>query len=214
MPGGMPRIVSDELWRKANDMAGKREGRAAAAPTTTSSREGWRAACAGGSYVGTSGRGKRGTVYHYYMCGGCGRRMPNGDRGRHSRRRAQALKDEETVRRIAAKVAEIANASGAERLDALEKRAAELEAKQANLVKAIEDGATSAAVFARLDAVEAELAGVKAQAKGAGGRRVAHRRRRAGGVLPLRMAARRRQDAAAYHGVGRGGLRGPARWRW
>lgn len=168
VPGGMPRIVSDELWRKANDMAGKRarKGGGSAHDYELSGRM----ACGlcGGSYVGTSGRGKRGTVYHYYMCGGCGRRMPEwrieaaiADAVR------EALKDEETVRRIAEKVAEIANASGAERLDALEKRAAELEAKQANLVKAIEDGATSAAVFARLDAVEAELARTKAQKKDA-----------------------------------------------
>ena len=165
VPGGMPRIVSDELWQEARDMAGKRtrKGGKEAHDYELSGR--MRCGLCGGSYVGTSGRGRRGTVYRYYMCQGCRRRMPErsietaiADAVR------DALKDADTVRRVSEKVAEVANGSGAARLDALEKKTAELETKQANLVKAIEDGATSAAVLARLDSVESELAGTRVQA--------------------------------------------------
>ena len=165
VPGGMPRIVSDELWQEARDMAGKRTRKGGKDVHDYELSGRMTCGLCGGSYVGTSGRGRRGTVYHYYMCQGCRRRMP--ERGIETAIAdavRDALKDADTVRRVSEKVAEVANGSGAARLDALEKKTAELETKQANLVKAIEDGATSAAVLARLDSVEAELAGTRAQA--------------------------------------------------
>lgn len=166
VPGGMPAIVSRELWEAANRSVPR--GRPCRRDETVEYLlSGIFYTADGDRMEPTSGTSHTGDVHRYYRCRRTGQSIRKGDAERRVREAVAGLladgsMDDEIVEAVMAYHGELTAADRAA-AEALRSRIAGADGRVSNLLDAIERGGASARLSERIRAVEAERAACEAE---------------------------------------------------
>lgn len=171
--GGMPAIVNEELWGKAQIMADRHHRSPAAKRDVHFLLTGKiRCGLCGSTMVGESCRSKSGKIHYYYTC--FGRRKGSGCAAPRIRKAdteefvAEILRDlvgaPQTVAEMADAVESYVAKINADRreIDALQALLKESTKKHENVMKAIEMGIITESTKSRLEELEDEISGIRA----------------------------------------------------
>ena len=166
--GGMPAILTEEQFRAAQHVRGKKRRKEEHWHDFAFAGKGVCLGC-GRNLVGTSGIGRNGTRYHYYQCSGkCGVGNVRADvlEEEIARRVRGMLGSREHSRSIARRISETVTDIAAEaRLDAARRTYAASDRAIANIMRAVEEGMPYADVRDRLSELKAERARADADVK-------------------------------------------------
>jgi DNA invertase Pin-like site-specific DNA recombinase len=168
-PGGVPAIVPDNIFNRANELieTNKRT------PARKKAKEDYllttKLFCGhcNAMMVGESGQKRNGNIYRYYKCAGAKKHVCDKKSVRKEWMEEVALKlimqtlmDEEMLQKIADLIMELQKAENTV-IPALERQLAEVQASIENIVKAIEMGVFTRSTKMRLEELEAEEERIK-----------------------------------------------------
>lgn len=174
IPGGMPRIISDEQFERVNkEMDKNKKSPARARGCDVSFLLTGKIFCGlcKGTMIGDSGTGKSGNKFYYYSCRAkktrhkCNKKSVKKDWLEREvvRLTAFSVLQDDVIAMIAEKVVEILQKerNDTSMLDYLKKRLSEVEAAINNIMKAIEAGIITETTGARLRELESEREDLK-----------------------------------------------------
>lgn len=177
-PGGMPRIIDDDLFERVQARRGTSQGKTARRSTSTDVdfllTGKCFCGCCKGSMRGTCGTGKSGRRFYYYACHNkiykhvaCNKKNVNKDwlEGEVVRLTAEYILNDDVIDYIADKVIEVQAADLADKsmLRYYENELKDTQRALNNLVKAIEDGLVTSTTKARLFELEERKAALEIQ---------------------------------------------------
>ena len=164
VPGGVPAIVSEDLFERANarlDRNKRVSGASKGAEKYILTTKLFCGEC-GAMMVGESGQKKNTGIYRYYKCAGakrheCGKRAVRKEliEDYVVKKAIETVSDPETVDRIVAQVLELQDRENAT-LISLEAQLKDVRASIGNIVRAVENGLANRSIQSRLNELEGE----------------------------------------------------------
>lgn len=130
--------------------------------------------CCGGAMIGDSGKGRHGTVYHYYTCYGR-KKLKSGCKKKSIRKdviesfvieKARAELTDETIKKLAKEMMNLIRQSSPDRLPELKEKKAEIERKLSNAIQAVMNGLASETLNASIKDLEREKKALELQIQG------------------------------------------------
>lgn len=204
--GGVPAIVSREVYDKVQERISKKEATRRVEGGRTVYLLTGKIFCGhcGAPMIGDSGTGRAGNTYHYYTCSGrkngtgCDKKSIRQDAIESAViKEALALLTDENIDKIARATEEYAKKEAANdtRLDTLEEELRSVDASIGNLVAYIEKGNGSASIGERLQSLEAQKEDIQEAIRAAS--------------FDRRLVLTKEEVAAWLHALARGHISAP-----